>query len=84
MSKTYTVKKGDTLSAIALLYGTTVRELVSLNGIKNPNLIKVGQVIQIPTNKAPSVEAVKLINECVSDIQSLPSFKKFMELIDNG
>ena len=83
MSKTYTVKKGDTLTAIALLYGTTVRDLVSLNGIKNPNLITVGQVLQIPS-KAPSQEAVKIINDCVADIQSLSSFKRFMEMIENG
>lgn len=47
-SKTYTVKKGDTLSGIAKQYGTTVDKLVSLNGIKNKNLIYVGQVIKLP------------------------------------
>lgn len=43
----YTVKPGDTLSAIALKYGTTVNQLVELNHIKNPNLIYVGQVLLI-------------------------------------
>lgn len=80
--KTYTVKKGDTLSKIAQITNTTVRELVSLNGIKNPNIIRVGQVLQIPT-KAPKPDAVKIINECVKDIQALPTFKKLMELIEN-
>lgn len=42
---TYTVKAGDTLSAIAHRYGTTVANLVSLNNIKNANLIYVGQKI---------------------------------------
>ncbi len=46
--KTYTVKKGDTLSKIAKQYGTTVDKLVSLNGIKNKNLINVGQIIRLP------------------------------------
>ncbi|MCI8701819.1 MAG: LysM peptidoglycan-binding domain-containing protein [Turicibacter sp.] len=36
---TYTVQSGDTLSEIAARYGTTVNELVRLNGIQNPNLI---------------------------------------------
>lgn len=45
--KTYTVKSGDTLSAIASKYGTTVAKLVSLNGIKNANLIYPGQVLKI-------------------------------------
>lgn len=48
VSKTYTVKKGDTLSKISKKYGTTVDTLVSLNGIKNKNLISVGQIIKLP------------------------------------
>lgn len=39
----YTVQKGDTLSKIASKYGTTVASIVSLNNIKNKNLIHVGQ-----------------------------------------
>ena len=46
--KTYTVVKGDTLSEIAQKYGTTVDTLVQLNGIKDPNLIVVGQVLKLP------------------------------------
>lgn len=38
---------GDTLSGIAYEYGTTVNSLVELNDIANPNLIYVGQVLQI-------------------------------------
>jgi murein DD-endopeptidase MepM/ murein hydrolase activator NlpD len=48
VSKTYTVVKGDNLTRIASRFGTTVATLVSLNGIKNANLIKVGQVIKLP------------------------------------
>lgn len=44
---TYTVKRGDTLSKIALKFNTTVDELVSLNNIKNKNLIYIGQVLKI-------------------------------------
>lgn len=42
--RTYTVKKGDTLTNIAQKNNTTVNKLVSLN-----SLIKVGQVLNIPT-----------------------------------
>lgn len=45
--KTYVVRRGDTLSAIARRYNTTVAKLAADNGIKNPNLIYPGQVIKI-------------------------------------
>lgn len=45
---TYTVQSGDTLSVIASDYGTTVDALASENSISNPNLIFVGQVLEIP------------------------------------
>lgn len=48
-AKTYTVKPGDTLSAIALKFGTTVAAIVAANNIANPNLIQVGQVLVIPS-----------------------------------
>lgn len=43
----YTVQAGDTLSAIAAKFGTTVQALVKKNGISNPNLIYIGQKIKI-------------------------------------
>ncbi len=46
----YTVQPGDTLSAIAVRYNTTVNQLVELNNIQNPNLIYVGQVLEINTD----------------------------------
>jgi murein DD-endopeptidase MepM/ murein hydrolase activator NlpD len=46
-SATYTVVAGDNLTKIAKRYGTTVKALVALNGIKNANLINVGQVLKI-------------------------------------
>ncbi|MFC4736068.1 LysM peptidoglycan-binding domain-containing protein [Bacillus daqingensis] len=47
-ASTYTVKSGDTLYAIAVKNNTTVQKLTSLNGISNPNLIRVGQVLKLP------------------------------------
>ena len=44
---TYTVRSGDTLSSIASKFGTSYQALASLNGISNPNLIYVGQVLSI-------------------------------------
>ena len=44
---TYTVQAGDTLSGIAAKYGTTYQELAALNGIADPNIIHVGQVLKV-------------------------------------
>lgn len=48
---TYTVKRGDTLSAIAKKYGTTVKQIAADNNIKNVNLIYAGQKLKIKTKK---------------------------------
>jgi len=50
---TYVVQPGDTLTRIAQRFGTTVQALLAANPqITNPNLIYVGQVIEIPGGQA--------------------------------
>ncbi len=44
----YTVQRGDTLNAIARRFGVTVQAIMAASGISNPNLIFVGQVLNIP------------------------------------
>jgi len=57
---TMTIKSGDTLSKIAAAKGTTVADLVKANAIKNPNLIFVGQQLQVqPTTKSNKVAATQ-------------------------
>ena len=43
----YKIKKGDTLSGIALKFNTSVNELVRLNNIKDPNVIMAGTTILV-------------------------------------
>lgn len=45
----YTVRSGDTLGGIAIRLGVNVDELARVNRLDNPNLIRVGQVLTIPT-----------------------------------
>ena len=67
----YTVKKGDTLSQIAAKYGTTYQAIAAYNGIKNPNVIRVGQKIKIPVSTAPAAlkkgDRVKVLNAVTYD-----------------
>jgi putative chitinase len=44
----YTVKSGDTLSAIGARYGVPYMDIARANGISNPNFIRVGQQLIIP------------------------------------
>lgn len=44
----HVVAGGENLSTIARRYGMTMQELAAYNGIINPNLVFVGQKIQIP------------------------------------
>lgn len=43
----YTVQSGDTLSGIALRFGTTVSSLAKINGISDPDMIYPGQVLRL-------------------------------------
>ena len=56
----HTVAAGDTLGKIAARYGTTVDALAAINGIKNKNLIRVGQVIYLTEAAAAVAKLAKL------------------------
>ena len=47
LTEKYTVKKGDSLGAIAKKFGVTVDNLVVWNAIKDKNVIYVGQVLLV-------------------------------------
>ena len=54
MAREYTVRPSDTLAKIAkVFYGDALiaRKLAEYNGIKNPDLIRVNQVIEIPSQR---------------------------------
>lgn len=52
----YVVQAGDTLNRIAIRFGVTTTAIMQANGLTNPNLIYVGQTLNIPaggTNPPP-------------------------------
>ncbi len=53
----YTVKPGDTLIRVALDTGQNWRDLAAWNGLDNPNLIEVGQVLRVQPIEAAAVAA---------------------------
>lgn len=82
----YTVKKGDTLSQIAAKYGTTYQAIAAYNGIKNPNVIRVGQKIKIPTATAPESFAkgdkAKVLNAVTYDGRSFKTYYDVYDVIE--
>lgn len=62
---TYTVRQGDTLYSISRRSNTTLADLVSQNNINDPNLILVGQQIEIPSESrtAPADTSAMLSHE---------------------
>lgn len=47
--QTYVVRKGDTVSDLALRFGSNPDEIKKLNGLKNLHYIKPGQKLRIPS-----------------------------------
>ena len=63
-TKEYVIKPGDNLTKIAKRYGTTVKDLVQINKIKNKNKIYAGESLRVPK------ESVKDIKEAVLRIST--------------
>ena len=65
-AESYTVKSGDTLSEIAKEKNTSVEKIVELNKIENPDLIKVGQILELDEEKNSEVSTETTTEEAVT------------------
>ena len=65
-AESYTVKSGDTLSEIAKEKNTSVGKIVELNKIENPDLIKVGQILELDEEKNSEVSTETTTEEAVT------------------
>ena len=74
-STQYKVQSGDTLSSIAVKYGTTVEEIAAANNLTAPYQIFVGQTLCIPAGT--SVEAT-------GTVSSTPSSKTGITITPSG
>mgnify|MGYP003202846268 CR=1 FL=1 len=72
-AETYTVQKGDTLSAIAKKNGTTVDEIVSKNGIQDANKISIGQNLTINETTEETTEPSVTTEATAESTQSTES-----------
>ena len=68
----YTVERGDTLGKIAKEHNVSVADLVEVNNIANPNLIRIGQVLVIPGEEGePEVIHVVVSGDTLKKIAKL-------------
>ena len=72
---TYTVKRGDSLYKIADKNHTTVEKIQKANGIKKDDILKLGRVIKVPTNRPSSMSKKKSLSKKL--LTSLSNSNKF-------
>ncbi len=55
----YIVQPGDTLSELAIRFGTTVADIMAANGLTDPDSLQIGQPLIIPSqvDTSPSLRA---------------------------
>ncbi len=71
----YTVRNGDTLSAISQRYNISVEDLMQLNGLINANTLQIGQVLKISMEVARSAPADLLLPD--SEVVYSPAYASF-------
>jgi hypothetical protein len=71
----YIVQAGDTLSSIATRFGCSLDSLVQANQITNPNLLQVGQKLEIPTIQAEVGPDILLLPD--SEFVNSPAYVNF-------
>ena len=73
----YQVKPGDTLDRVARRYGVSRSQLVKVNKIDNPHLIKINQQLKIPqTNSAENASQIPTLISSVSNPPRSSIFKQ--------
>jgi LysM repeat protein len=72
---TYAVREGDTLTAIAGRLGVSTAELARVNGIANANLIRAGQVLDVPGKGATrEISAYRQLGTWADVYDYVPAF----------
>jgi lipoprotein NlpD len=70
----YTVKPGDTLIRIGLDNGQNWKDLVKWNGLENPNVIEVGQVLRVVAPGVdPALASARAVTTARVETRSLPA-----------
>lgn len=71
----YIVQPGDTLSELAIMFGTTVAEIMAANGLTDPDSLQVGQPLIIPSliDASPSLRASPTVASSLAGATPAPA-----------
>jgi LysM repeat protein len=70
---TYQVKEGDILGALAVQFNVSVADIMTVNGLTDPNSLYVGQIIFIPTAPLPKITSTLIPPTIVASATPHPS-----------
>ena len=70
--QTHVVQAGEYLSAIASRYGISSSALIRANGISNPDVLRIGQVLVIPSGGTGAITAPPTKYTCATDRGNIP------------
>lgn len=80
-ARAHVVAPGETLSGIAARYTTSVRALVDLNDVRDPNRVQIGTRLRIPDAPAPTGLPARLVAS-PARLALIPHFQRWA--IANG
>ncbi|HEX2174089.1 MAG TPA: LysM peptidoglycan-binding domain-containing protein [Dehalococcoidia bacterium] len=69
--ETYVVERGDTLAGIAENFGVSAATIIEANGIEDPDVLYIGQILIIPTDDAAPTRLTGASHVTVQPDQSL-------------
>jgi FOG: LysM repeat len=71
----YIVQPGDTLSELAIMFGTTVADIMAANGLTDPDSLQVGQPLIIPSlvDTSPSLRASPTVASGLAEATPIPA-----------
>ena len=71
----YTIKRGDTLSAIAHKYHTSIAKVRSINGMKKGDVLKFGKTLKVPVSSRYYAKKKKKSIKLAKSISTLQSIE---------
>ncbi len=83
-SATYVVQPGDSLTSIAHAQGTDVAAIIDANQLADPDVILVGEVLQLPSTATSSTDVERLLEEVARDHGWSASFVKALAWQESG